>query len=94
MQVSGQIPPDKRYFLAGTSSGQDIAERNILEAFVLTDVVVIWNVDAGGNTRGGKGDDIERGKIGAEEGVFFECRTRRQLSGRSDGTEINQMERK
>mmetsp|Transcript_33012 Transcript_33012/g.50565 ORF Transcript_33012/g.50565 Transcript_33012/m.50565 type:complete len:435 (-) Transcript_33012:16-1320(-) len=51
--------------------GHGVAKINILEAFALTDVVVIGDVDTERAAIGGKGHNLKGSEIGSQEGVLL-----------------------
>mmetsp|Transcript_58309 Transcript_58309/g.143052 ORF Transcript_58309/g.143052 Transcript_58309/m.143052 type:complete len:327 (+) Transcript_58309:1101-2081(+) len=62
----------ERDLLRRRSGGQHVAEGDVLEALVLPNVVVVGDVDAGGDAGRRKGDNIKRREIRPQELVFLE----------------------
>ena len=47
-------------------------------AFRVVHPLTVWNVDAGGHSGAGEGEDVERGEVGQEELVLLELLGPRQ----------------
>mmetsp|Transcript_15513 Transcript_15513/g.42073 ORF Transcript_15513/g.42073 Transcript_15513/m.42073 type:complete len:299 (+) Transcript_15513:998-1894(+) len=58
--------------LRGRRGGQHVAQRHVLEAQLLPDVVVVGDVDARGDPGAGEVDHVERREVGAAELVLLE----------------------
>lgn len=59
--------------------GVDVAKVDILEAFSLPDVVVVWNVDADGSAGAGKCNDVQTSEVRLQERILLENLVPRQL---------------
>ena len=50
---------------------EDIAEADILEALLLSDLVIVGDVDASGDTRPGEGQHVQAGEVWPQEPVLL-----------------------
>jgi hypothetical protein len=65
--------------LIGSLGAQYIAQGHVLETKVLADIIIIGKVDTSWETRAGKAQDLQRGKVRAEESIFLEVSAPRKL---------------
>lgn len=69
---------DEGNLLIGVRGTQDIAERHVLETFILTDVVKVGNVDTRRDAGAVESKDFQGGKVWCQELVLFKIGTPRQ----------------